>query len=424
MAIRPEDVLTNFNAADANYPEGSFKDASTPSSLDGSELIKIWVNDIYGFLQKLIDIAGITPNGVSDTVLVSDYIKCLSNMIAVGNHATDTGAVNAYIIDVDWDTVDTSTVSTLLTGTIYTFIPANTCTGTSQLTVNGLSAKIIKRMNGLNLQPGDITANKIAIVQYDDNLNTFTLLNPQNSTKIVETKTADYTATPADSIILVNATTGVKTITLPPAAGLKGKLYIIYKIDSSVNNVIIDGNGAETIDGSATKKLYYQYESLIIASDNVNWTVLGRDYIPPSSFHAKRTSGQTIATATLTKVQWQSEDFDIHSEFDIATNHRFTPISPGKYLLHGKIAFFNMTVGKTAELHIYKNGSSEAVTWQHTTLAGNYTFVEVTVELDANGTGDYFELWVRHNEGGNIDIADASLQKANYFIGHRTHREP
>lgn len=167
MAIRPEDELANFNAADANYPEGSFKNSSTPTATDGSELIKEWANDIYGFLQKLIDLAGITPSGAADTVPLSDYFKSLSNMIGVGSFAIDTGAVNAYVISVVLDTVNSSTVSTLLAGTKYFFKAVNTNTGASTININGLGVINFKRPDGSDLRANDILVNEFVCGEYD-----------------------------------------------------------------------------------------------------------------------------------------------------------------------------------------------------------------------------------------------------------------
>lgn len=49
---------------------------------------------------------------------------------------------------------------------------------------------------------------------------------------------------------MVDATSGSLTMTLPTAASSTGKVFYIKKIDSSANSVIIDGAGAETIDGA------------------------------------------------------------------------------------------------------------------------------------------------------------------------------
>lgn len=75
--LRIEDEYTESQGADANYPEGSFKNVSSPGGTDGTPFEKAWPNDIQGFFQSLIDKAGITPSGVPDTVLVSDILNAL-----------------------------------------------------------------------------------------------------------------------------------------------------------------------------------------------------------------------------------------------------------------------------------------------------------------------------------------------------------
>jgi hypothetical protein len=78
MAIRIEDQYpTRSTPADADYPEGSFKNDSTGTALDGTPLEKTWPNDIYGFLQALLDAAGITPSGSPDTAVASQYLAAM-----------------------------------------------------------------------------------------------------------------------------------------------------------------------------------------------------------------------------------------------------------------------------------------------------------------------------------------------------------
>ena len=90
----------------------------------------------------------------------------------------------------------------------------------------------------------------------------------------VVSKSANYTATTSDFAILVDASGGAITITLPTAVGNTGRMYNIKKTDSSTNAVIIDGNGAETIDGDVTKTITDQYVSLTIISDGNNWSII------------------------------------------------------------------------------------------------------------------------------------------------------
>lgn len=87
-------------------------------------------------------------------------------------------------------------------------------------------------------------------------------------------KTAAYTTTADDYTILVDAAGGAITITLIAATG-SGRIYNIKKIDSAANDVTIDGAGAETIDGAATKVLSAQWASVQIQDTEAGkWSIL------------------------------------------------------------------------------------------------------------------------------------------------------
>jgi hypothetical protein len=82
-----------------------------------------------------------------------------------------------------------------------------------------------------------------------------------------------FTAT-SDNTILCNTSGGIITINLPAAASNANKVYNIKKIDSSGNSITIDANASETIDGTLTKSLNLQYESITIQCDGSNWYIL------------------------------------------------------------------------------------------------------------------------------------------------------
>ncbi|MHA1289726.1 MAG: LVIVD repeat-containing protein, partial [Candidatus Thorarchaeota archaeon] len=90
-------------------------------------------------------------------------------------------------------------------------------------------------------------------------------------------KSSDYTATADDNVIAVDASSATTTISLPSAAGITGRLYTIKKIDDSVNDVVVDPDSAETIDGSATYSLSSQWKYVTIISDGSNWLVIGNN---------------------------------------------------------------------------------------------------------------------------------------------------
>lgn len=78
----------------------------------------------------------------------------------------------------------------------------------------------------------------------------------------VVTKSANYTATANDQVILVDCTGGAVTITLPAiATANRGKEYRIKKIDASGNAVTVARSGSDTIDGATSSSLTAQYQS-------------------------------------------------------------------------------------------------------------------------------------------------------------------
>lgn len=70
-----------FTNPSVDYPQGSFKNRSTPTAKDGSYLEKDWANDKEGFFQSLISSAGIVVNGLVDKVGASQYLDALVAVI-------------------------------------------------------------------------------------------------------------------------------------------------------------------------------------------------------------------------------------------------------------------------------------------------------------------------------------------------------
>lgn len=91
----------------------------------------------------------------------------------------------------------------------------------------------------------------------------------------IQTVTASSdTLTPEDYAVLCDCTSNAITINLPAVSGNTGLIYIIKKIDSSVNAVTIDGNSSETIDGSTTAVINTQYESVTIMCNGSAWYIV------------------------------------------------------------------------------------------------------------------------------------------------------
>jgi hypothetical protein len=75
--------------------------------------------------------------------------------------------------------------------------------------------------------------------------------------------TSSQTVQVTDHIILVNASGGAVTLTLPGADKIQNKILRFVKIDSSVNAMVISGNG-QNISGTGTKSTTTQYAAYTI----------------------------------------------------------------------------------------------------------------------------------------------------------------
>lgn len=66
---------------------------------------------------------------------------------------------------------------------------------------------------------------------------------------------------------------GSTTITLPEVASAGAGFSVAFKKIDNVNDVIIDGNGAEQIDGAASRTMKAQYEGLVLVCNGSSWDV-------------------------------------------------------------------------------------------------------------------------------------------------------
>lgn len=80
-----------------------------------------------------------------------------------------------------------------------------------------------------------------------------------------------YSAT-GNQVVLVNATGGAVTVSLPSAVTTTTPIEV-KKTDSSSNAITVDPVGAQTVDGAATYLITLQYESAKFISDGTNWFV-------------------------------------------------------------------------------------------------------------------------------------------------------
>lgn len=150
----------------------------------------------------------------------------------------------------------------------------------------------------------------------------------------VSAKSANYTVTAQDygKLIYVDTTTGDITITLPAAATVgSGYQVMIGKSDSSTNDVIVDGNAAETINGTATQTIGIQYGINNFMSDGTNWVMTTRNdgVVGVNS----NDSGETALSQTSPGVELTAATMNTTNKYSPAikfgsTDPQFTTTNP------------------------------------------------------------------------------------------------
>ncbi len=120
----------------------------------------------------------------------------------------------------------------------------------------------------------DDTNNRLGILTATPNS---TFVNNGSGSLKGGTVTTTVTLGALDNRIFATDAAGSFTITLPAVAGVIDREYLIKKTNISANTITIDGNGAETIDGSANITLTAQYSFYWIHALSTGWMIIGQN---------------------------------------------------------------------------------------------------------------------------------------------------
>jgi len=105
-------------------------------------------------------------------------------------------------------------------------------------------------------------------------------------------KSVDYVATKHDTIILVDASGGARSITLPQvslvSSAARGRKYIVVKTDSSLNYVTVVPNAGDSISGAVNYVLFDQYQRAEL------WGHGGTDWKQVAGGHVEELAGKHV----------------------------------------------------------------------------------------------------------------------------------
>ena len=167
---------------------------------------------------------------------------------------------------------------------------------------------------------------------------------------------------------------------------------------AKLNDDIISGQTALTSAPDSTDELLISDGGTL---KRIDVSLIGGDNTP--SFKAHLSGNQTIGTSSFTKAALATEVWDTDSAWD-TSNYRFTVPSGegGKYVFTARFLFYNLADSNVFETRFYKNGSGIGGSTFRETGSNSSQQVDNSSTIVVNlSAGDYIELFVKHNEGGN-----------------------
>jgi hypothetical protein len=123
------------------------------------------------------------------------------------------------------------------------------------------------------------------------------------------------------------------------------------------------------------------------------------------AFSAYQSTLQALSNATLTKIQFQTEEFDTNNNFDSTTNYRFTPTVAGYYQISSTVNIIGVA-GNNYVATIYKNGSEFKRGNQSANNTANNTGLVVSALIYLNGSTDYVEIYGYQGSGISQNTAN------------------
>ena len=273
------------NLANTAVVAGSYGNASTVGSFTvdaqgrltsaSNTAIAIAVAAVSGAVPNTVNViagTGLTGGGaLTGNVTLTVAANTTQQLVTVQNNGTAVG---------------TRQIHNFIPGTNITITTADdAANGRANVTIStsGFGTMATQNANAVVITGGTINGVSLTL----DSINNTVIGNTAASTAVfttmttsgayftVATKSSAYTLTTTDFTILANASTAAFTLTLPTAVNASGQVYVIKKTDSSANAVTISTTSSQTIDNLSSYSLGFQYQGVVLQSNNSNWSIIG-----------------------------------------------------------------------------------------------------------------------------------------------------
>lgn len=237
---------------------------------------------------------------------------------------TASGGASETVLFAEYDIPVQGVNSPAITRFWRTSIDGSSWFSAMNLNVNEINSTAILTVNGTGAF-GPVTATTGTFSSSISSSTTISATNKISTNGLatgISSKSANYALTVNDKTILVDATSGNITITIPAASTLTGSEFTVEKIDATANTVTIDPNASETIEGATTVVLNQQRSSISFKGDGTNFRV-EKEVSPEwvSSTVSTYTNYTTTATyQNVTSITLSAGDWDISAFFTYSAN--------------------------------------------------------------------------------------------------------
>lgn len=177
-----------------------------------------------------------------------------------------------------------------------------------------------------------------------------------------------------------------------------------HQVPNFADDTVALLNAAQTIKG----------KSISLTGNAATGNILTNPY----KFRVYRSAAQSAAAGAFVKINFDTKTYDTSSNFDNATNFRFTAPVAGFYWFQARAGQANAT---NACVSLYKNGAEVSRGSQidtapiSATTSGKYSAVSDVISLNA---GDYVEAWLFSNNATAIDVSSVGCYFSGYLVSH------
>jgi hypothetical protein len=333
----------------------------------------------------------------SDQLIFTAALSGTTVTLSAASTSGSSTTVNAYRVQLLRGIGGASTANTVLVNTTQTITGQKTFSSEVLLnSISSIDSTAVQINNGLNVS-GTLTANTFvtnnisssesSAIQINDGVNISGSLTA-NTIVTNDISSADSTAVQINDAVNVSGT-------------LTANTFVTNDI-SSADSTAVQINDSVNVGGTLT--------AASIAID-------GKQAVNGPAFSAyANSSTQTITNGSQQKVLFQTEEFDTNSNFASST---FTPTVAGYYQLNAEVRLDGASGTGEMMIVIWKNGAEykRGTNQQGTQIATNFWAMQVSSVVYANGTGDYFEIYVQQGSGGSVTVTAVNVPYITWFNG-------